>query len=195
MIADLDNINDIIKAEGLDLLVISYGGSCSNTLINVFKKNNYNCDTKIWKILLCHCPRYINVDIPIIYIYDNPIKSFMSMKNRVNKPWITNQKKLSNNMNVDISDENLLKLMINQFNEFTTIKSNNVLVINSKELFGDAIVNKLENFLGKKLDGFPIQYIKPKTDINDIEDIQLLELFKKYKSDIDIINNFSKQTA
>lgn len=191
MIADLDNINDIIKAEGLDLLVISYGGSCSNTLINVFKKNNYNCDTKIWKILLCHCPRYINVDIPIIYIYDNPIKSFMSMKNRANKPWITNQKKLSNNTNVDISDENLLKLMINQFNEFTTIKSDNILVINSKELFGDAIVNKLENFLGKKLDGFPIQYIKPKTDINNIEDIELLELFKKYKSDIDIINNFS----
>jgi hypothetical protein len=190
MIADLDNINDIIKAEGLDLLVISYGGSCSNTLINVFKKNNYNCDTKIWKILLCHCPRYINVDIPIIYIYDNPIKSFMSMKNRANKPWITNQKKLSNNTNVDISDENLLKLMINQFNEFTNIKSDNVLVINSKELFGDTIVNKLENFLGKKLDGFPIEYIKPKTDINNIEDIQLLELFKKYKSDIDIINNF-----
>ena len=190
MIADLDNINDIIKAEGLDLLVISYGGSCSNTLINVFKKNNYNCDTKIWKILLCHCPRYINVDIPIIYIYDNPIKSFMSMKNRANKPWITNQKKLSNNTNVDISDENLLKLMINQFNEFTNIKSDNVLVINSKELFEDTIVNKLENFLGKKLDGFPIEYIKPKTDINNIEDIQLLELFKKYKSDIDIINNF-----
>jgi hypothetical protein len=38
MIADLDNVNDIIKAEGLDLLVISYGGSCSNTLINIFKK-------------------------------------------------------------------------------------------------------------------------------------------------------------
>jgi hypothetical protein len=114
----------------------------------------------------------------------------MSMKNRANKPWITNQKKLSNNTNVDISDENLLKLMINQFNEFTNIKSDNVLVINSKELFEDTIVNKLENFLGKKLYGFPIEYIKPKTDINNIEDIQLLELFKKYKSDIDIINNF-----
>ena len=31
MICDLNNINDIIKSENLDVLVISYGGCCSNT--------------------------------------------------------------------------------------------------------------------------------------------------------------------
>ena len=34
MICDFNNINEIIKSEGLDILVVSYGGCCSNTLVN-----------------------------------------------------------------------------------------------------------------------------------------------------------------
>jgi len=80
MICELNNINDIIKREGLNVLVISYGGCCSNTLVNCLEKNNFKCNTQIWAKILCHCPQYIECDIPIIYIYDNPIKSFLSMK-------------------------------------------------------------------------------------------------------------------
>jgi len=49
MICDLNNINDIIDKEGLNLLVVSYGGSCSNTLINILEQNNYKCNTNIWR--------------------------------------------------------------------------------------------------------------------------------------------------
>jgi hypothetical protein len=82
MICNLNNANDIIKSEGLDVLVISYGGCCSNILVDYLEKNNFKCRTEIWDKILCHCPEYIECDIPIIYLYDNPIKSFLSMKNR-----------------------------------------------------------------------------------------------------------------
>ena len=41
----------------------------------------YNCKIELWHKILCHCPKYIPVNIPVIYIYDNPIKSFLSQNN------------------------------------------------------------------------------------------------------------------
>ena len=190
MICDLNNINDIIKREGLDILVVSYGGSCSNTLVRYLGKNNFSCSSHIWDTILCHCPYYIECNIPIIYIYDNPIKSLLSMKNRGYGFWDLNQKKLSNDTNIVLSDKNLLELMIKQFNSWTNIKRDNVCVIKSCELFENNIVNKLENFLKKKIDHFPIPYINPKSNVENIENIELIELFEEYKLEIDKINNY-----
>jgi hypothetical protein len=193
MICNLNNVNEIIKSEGLDILVISYGGCCSNKLIEVLKQNNYICNTNIYEKILCHCPKYIDIDIPVIYIYDNPIKSFISMKNRGSGIWDLNQQKMSNDMNTELSDENLLKCMINQFNIWTNVKRDNVLIIKSSEIFEDCIVDKLEFFLKNKIYNFPIKYENPKTDIKDIKNIEnkeILELFEKYKLEIDRINNF-----
>ena len=120
MICDLDNINEIIMKEGLNLLVVSYGGSASNLLTDTLEKNNYKIKTKTWHEILCHCPHYIETDVPIIYIYDNPIKSFLSVKRRGLQK--INQKKMSNNNNVSFSDENFIKVMINQFNNWTNQK-------------------------------------------------------------------------
>ena len=140
MICNLNNVNDIIKSEGLDVLVISYGGCCSNTLADYLEKNNFKCRTEIYCKILCHCPEYIECDIPIIYVYDNPIKSFLSMKNRGKGLWDINQQKMSNDTNVVLSDKNLIELMINQFNNWTNIKRYNVCVIKSCELFENNIV-------------------------------------------------------
>ena len=191
MICDLNDINNIIKNEGLDLLVVSYGGSASNALTTSLEKNNYKIRTKTWHNILCHCPHYIDIGIPIIYIYDNPIKSFISMKKRGTGFWDINQQKMSNNKNINLSNENLIKLMINQFNSWTDIKRDNVLILKSCELFTNNIVNKLENFLKRKIYHFPIQYNTPKTNIKNIQDIESIKLFKKYKLEIDKINNFS----
>ena len=190
MICDFVNINDIIKSEHLDVLVVSYGGCCTNTLITYLENNNFKCNTPIWAKILCHCPQYIEIDIPIIYVYDNPIKSLLSMKNRGKGCWDINQQKLSNDINVSLSDENLIKCMINQFNIWTNIKKDNVCLIKSCELFENNIVNKLEYFLKKKIYNFPILYKTPNTNIETIECIELNELFEKYKIDIDRINNF-----
>lgn len=187
MAIELDEnlIKYCINKEGLDLLVVSYGGSCSNILVDTLEKNNYKCKTNIWCHQLCHCPKFININIPIIYIYDNPIKAFMSMRNRGHGFWDINQKKLCNNNSCPLSDEHLLTCMINQFNSFI---NKNVLIIKSSEIFQENIVNTLETFLNKKIYHFPILYKQPKTNINEIHDESLIQLFNKYKLEIDYIN-------
>lgn len=191
MICDLVNINDIISQEGLNLMVVSYGGCVSNTLINVLEKNNYNIRTKTYNEILCHCPHYIETSIPVIYLFDNPIKSFISMEKRGVGYWDVNQKKMSNNMNIDLSNENLMKLMINQFNSWTNIKRENVLVIKSCELFKKKIKYKLEKFLKKELNHFPIPYKSPKSHIENKNGFTKYgDLFEKYKLEINKINNF-----
>jgi hypothetical protein len=190
MICDLNNVKNIVQTEGLTLLVVSYGGCCSNTLTRALIKNGYKCMSPTYRKILCHCPNYVEIDIPIIYIYDNPIKSFLSMKNRGKGYFDLNQQKMSNNKKVVLSDENLITLMINHFNSWTTIKRKNVLVIKSCELFEGSIVTKLETFLKTKLYHFPITFVSPKTDIINITDEKLLELFEKYKLEIDTINNY-----
>jgi len=194
MVEDIDNLDylkNTIKEEKLDICVVSYGGSCSNTLVDTLIKNGYTPITNIWQNILCHCPRYVDIDIPIIYIYKNPINSFLSMKNRGRYFCDVNQIKLSNNWNTELSDENLLKLMIKQFNNWKNIKRDNVLIIKSSELFEENIIQKLETFLNKKINYFPIQYIEPTTKVDNITDISLIELFKKYKDEIEKINNFN----
>ncbi len=193
MICDLENIEsikNIIRTEGLNLLVVSYGGSCSNTLVDALEKNGYKCRTNIWNNILCHCPKYLELDIPIIYLYGNPIKSFLSMQTRGIGYWGVNQQKMSNDKNIFLSDENLIKCMINQFNNWTNIKKDNVLVIKASELFENNIVNKLEVFLKKPIRYFPIIYIRPKTNLANIKNVELTNLFEKYKSDLDKIYNF-----
>ena len=190
-IYNLDDINDdIIKKEGLDILIVSYGGCCSNKLVEYLEKNGYNCSSKIWSDILCHCPTYIEVNIPVFYIYDNPIKSFLSHKKRGSGFWDVNQMKLSNNPNIKLSDENLLKLMINQFNSWTNVKRDNVLLIKSNEIFEDQIVNKLEKILKKNIYHFPIKYEQPKIKDEDIEILKSTELYKKYEVELQKIINF-----
>jgi hypothetical protein len=186
----VDINNGIIKKDGLDVLVVSFGGCCSNTLAKSLEKNGYKCNTKLWRKILCHCPTYIDVNIPVIYIYDNLIKSFLSQKRRGTGYWDTNQRKLSNNINIELSDENLLKLMISQFNSWTNVKRHNVLVIKTGEIFKNGIVNKLKTILKKKISHFPIKYIQSNITYKDIENFKSTELFKKYRLEIEKIINF-----
>jgi len=189
MICDLTNINELVKNEKLDICVISYGGSCSNQLVDVLEMNGFSVKTPIWSKILCHCPQYIDLDIPIIYIYSNPIHSFLSVKRRTSY-WVVNQQKLSNNLKIELSDETLLKLMIKQFNTWINVKKDNVLILKSTELFNNDIVNKLQSFLKKNLTNFPVKYVTPKTDINNL-DREEKKLFSKYKTEINnIIHNF-----
>lgn len=139
MIRDLTKVNELVKKEGLDICVVSYGGSCSNQLVSVLEKNGYKCRTPTREDLLCHCPKYVQLDISTIYIYDNPIKAFLSMLRRGEGWWDVNQRKMNNNNNVRLSNENLLVSMINQFVSWTNNKNDNVLIIRSDEIFKDNI--------------------------------------------------------
>jgi hypothetical protein len=188
---DLENIKFRVKNEGLDVCIISYGGSCTNLLFNILKKNGYNIKHPyIWAEILCHYPDYIKLDIPIIYIYDNIKKSYLSMKRRgINRRNYMLLTKCEFN-NSDYSDENLLKQMIFQYHNWTKIKYDNVLIIKSNELFKPDIKFKLQNFLkNDNLISIPAIYRKPQIDLNTfILDNDDQELFKKYNKEIDDIN-------
>lgn len=190
MICNLQHANNIIKKEKLEILVVSYGGCCSNTLINALENNGYKCRTDITRTILGHCPLYVKCDIPVIYVYKNPILAFMSMKRRGERIWATNQKKISNNQNVKLSDDTLLQLMFRQFYSWTSHKQDNILFIRSEEIFSDNIVNKLSRFLKRKVKDFPIPYKEPSSSIDNISK-EYNHLFKKYKTEIDHINSFN----
>ena len=190
-IIKLTNIMNIVKKEKMDICVISYGGCASNTLVKRLEDNGYKCKTESWKKLLCHCPKFIDIDIPIIYIFENPIKAFLSQKRRKGV-WSVNQEKMSNNKNIkDKSDENLLRLMIKQFKVWIKHEQKpNVLVLNTSEIFSSSIVNCLQNFLKKKhLKYFPIPYREPSINIKIIQhlDYTYVYLFNKYKNQINMI--------
>lgn len=187
MFQDLTNINQILKDEGLEICVISYGGSGSNELTDILEMNGYKCRTSTY-LNICHCPVPIEIDIPIIYIYRNMIDAFFSQKRRGH--WSINQQKLSNNKNTKLSDKNFLNLMANQFINWKNSNLPNILCIHYNECFNDSIKTKLENFLGNNnLSGFPFVYKEPKTkyDINNI-DPRLKKLFLEYKNIIDQTN-------
>jgi hypothetical protein len=202
MIRNVQQVLDRVKQEKLDICVISYGGSCSNQLEQQLSANGYNVKTPIWAEILCHCPLRIDLPIPIIYIYDNPVKAFLSMKRRGWSIWGVNQAKLSNSGSyaIQTSDENLLRLMINHFKLWTSPRSPNVLILKSSELFEEPIVAKLQTFLqlqhqqkrltgtGQQLTGFPIPYVPPKTLSTTRVSARLAQLFSKYAVAIQAIN-------
>ena len=185
-----DNVNQRIREEKLELCVVSYGGCGSNSLVKGLCSNGINCTTGSWHALLCHCPRKVNMIIPMIYIYRDPVKAFLSMRRRGHGYYTVNQQKLSNNLISNTSDENLLSLMISQFYSWTNQKSDNVLILKYDELFSIGIEEKLEAFLNRKLLNFPIQYIAPFVDDDVVMNLNTQDkvLFNKYKKDIDHIN-------
>jgi hypothetical protein len=188
-ICNIKNINKIVNKENLQICVVSYGSSGSNACVEALEKNGYKCQTKIWHKILCHCPKYIKMEIPVIYIYDNPMKSYLSMKRRGIGYWDENQRKLSNNKNVTLSDDNLFQLMFAQHKSWTKKYRKNVLIVKTCELFGPGIKNKLQSFLGNyNMTNFPIEYIHPKTNIEHI-DTDDINLFKKYVKEISEVND------
>ena len=194
---DKETVRSELNEVNQQICIISYGGCGSNTLENSLNINHYKTTSSIWRYILCHCPQLIDIDIPIIYIYRNPIHAFLSMKKRGNGIWDLNQQKLNNDWNIELSDENLLKSMIKQFHIWTTSNLDNVLIINYDEVFAEGIKEKLEFFLGKynlhnRLNCFPIEYIKTNEYSEDNFTIDEKNLFEKYKKEIDHINNFGK---
>lgn len=190
MYQDFTNINQILKDEGLEICVISYGGSGTNELINILEMNGYKCRTPTYDNI-CHCSVPIEIDIPIIYIYRNMIDAFFSQKRRGVELWTINQKKLSNNLNTKLSDRNFLNLMSNQFTNWKNSNLQNVLFVNYNECFNYNFKIKLEKFLkNDNLSGLPFIYKEPKTkyDINNI-DPRLKKLFLEYKDIIDQTKN------
>lgn len=178
--------------EKLDVCVVSFGGSCSNALREILEMNGLKCRTCIWDTILCHCPEYIKLDMPVIYVYDNPIKAFLSQKKRGVGVYDSNQRKLSNNKDIAISDENLLKHMLRQFKSWTSNYDPNVLIVHASDLFQPVISQTINTFLNKNVTGLPLTYKRPNTILGETEITPEEDsLFECFKTDIDAVNAMS----
>lgn len=192
---DLTNIQELLDKEQnpLQILVVSCGGSGSNTLTDALLKEGYCTRSPLWNRHLCHCPEYIDVRIPMIYIYRDIVAAFLSVKRRKDC-YTVNHYKLSNDKDITLSDENLLRLMIRQFMSWTSTPRSNVLVIKYDELFDVAIQNKLNTFLSrfslKNVTTFPIPFVQPKKIVPQTLSKEMNALFQKYGKEILHIQNF-----
>ena len=174
-----------IDSNELDIMVVSYGGSGSNTLTNYLCSLKFKCKSPTWHKIFCHFPEPLECfKIKCIYIYDDPRIAFMSMKRRNKGYWDLNQRKLANNSEVKLSDENLLELMIKQFMSWTKNPKKNIFIISKKDFFSE---NRkfLFDFLNISPEHYP-SWNKPHTyDFDKYKD-----LFKKYEKEIAYINNY-----
>lgn len=163
-IIDLKDIPNRIKNENLEVGIVSYGGSASNTLSHFLEKNFIRTRTHIWHEILCHCPEplplILNADIPFIYIYRDIEDAFQSQKKRGKGFWDTNQYKLSNNIDVKCSDQNLKYLMLKQYTKWVNASlqyPNKILLLEFNEFFTEKGHEKIKSFLhNKNLKHFPI---------------------------------------
>ena len=199
MICDMNNVEDIVRGDGLQVCVTSYGGSCTNALCDILNQCGIITNTPIWGSILCHSPGYHKLGIPIIYLYDHPVKSFMSVKRR-GKLMNMNYSKMTNNLNAVYTPEKMLRSMINQFHSFTQEKRDDVLVLHSKELFQPNISVKISEFLIKnnlnekiyndlniKL---PLIYKQPHHNDKELT-VGLTYIFNRYKNEIHKIIHYT----
>ena len=140
-------------------------------------------------------PTYIdNLSVPVIYLYTDPIKGFLSQKRRGEGFYDINQQKLSNNKDAPLSDDNLLTLMIRQFHSFTgpetqeARKSGRLLILETKDLFSSVGRKKIEDFLGKRVvTGLPLHFVEGNVKEENIQEIKIL---LEKKEDINEINKW-----
>lgn len=142
------NLSNVVV--NADIWVCSFGGCASNYLVKNLEKYGYNIQTTLYHKILCHSPIQIKTDKPIIYLYRNIQDAWNSVKSRDIGFYDVNIKKLSNNKNVIISEENLLKLMIEQFKNWTKNIGNNILYMSYQDLFTEKSNILLKKFLNNK---------------------------------------------
>ena len=197
MICNMDTLKERVKKDGLEVCITSYGGCCTNVLCEILNDCGITTNTPVWGDILCHSPCYVELGIPIIYLYDHPVKSFLSVKRR-GKLIQMNYAKMTNNLNSVYTPEKMLRSMINQFHTFADKKRDDVLVLHSKELFQPDISSKIISFLTKNgLDKkvynelnlkLPLIYKHPSHNDKALT-IGLAYIFNRYKNEIQKIAN------
>ena len=174
----MNKIVEQITAQGPEVWVCSYGGSACNQLADFIEEQlKLKVRCQIWGDSLCHYPKPLNCGIPMVYIYDDIDKAFLSVKRRNKSVW--NIQKLSDYKITNNSDDKILfELMIKQFNEWSV--SHDVFMIHRNDFFRNKTKQKeLLKYL--KIDNkniiFPAK--KQKGTLTDSH-----PLFDTYKNDI-----------
>jgi hypothetical protein len=157
--------------------------------VEFLQAKGLNTRARCWQKLICHCPEPIDLDIPIIYMYNQDARdAFCSQRRRMSVCWKDNQRKLSNGNVPRFSDENLISLMMQQFKKWTTVAhKKNVMFLTFQEFFTDAGRDKINKFLKKDYTGYPNWGDREKHVYNFDDD---KVLFDKFKDDFELVKNF-----
>jgi GR25 family glycosyltransferase involved in LPS biosynthesis/lipopolysaccharide biosynthesis glycosyltransferase/predicted O-methyltransferase YrrM/mannosyltransferase OCH1-like enzyme len=185
---DLSKINESIKKENLKACVVSCGGTASNSFVRALEKDGIKCISLTWARILCHCPHFIDIKIPIIYIYRDPREAWMSVKRRGMQ---MNQWKLANSFNIELTEENLLSLMITQIEKWTSTENKNLLKLEYPEIFKKDCRKKVSKFLSTSIQSLPLPEKKGKTDFSKVseKDSILLRKYSKRINSLKLITN------
>ncbi len=151
-------IPDLIEQEGMQVWLCSYGGSGTNMLADYLESKGFVIKTPSWHKLLCHysMPVSLRSNIRAIYLFSDPILAFMSMIHRGQGFYDVNQRKMNNNTDIPISDETLIKSIINQYKNWTrgTMCNFPILALKYERLFDEG-KEAVSSFLGIDTADFP----------------------------------------
>lgn len=175
-------IKKSVQLEQLDCCIISFGGCGTHYLVNHLEKKKLKIKTNIWSNYLCHYSNLIELPIPIIYLYRDIRKAFISQlrNNFANK----NYEMLNTISKRKYSDEHFFIAMYEQFEKFIT--ADNIYKIEYNELFSKDKMTNLYQFLKIKNDSFESLFIQPKTfKFNNYQNI-----FDKHQDKINYVNSF-----
>jgi len=175
-------IKKTIQLEKLDCCIISFGGCGTHYLANNLQEKNLIVRSATWVNYLCHYPKYIELNIPIIYLYGNLREAFISqLRNNFAKK---NYKILNTVVKRKYSNENFFLSMYEQFERF--IENKNVVKITYKDLFNKVKMIDLYKFLNIKDHSFSKLYDKPNQFNYDNYKI----IFDKHEDKINYVNSF-----
>lgn len=186
------NVKEELLNSCLDAWVCSFGGCASNSLTDFLETKGLIVRNKLWRETLCHYPNSLaDVKIPKVYIYDDIIDSFLSVKRRGKGWYDENQKKLADNADTYISDNSLIQLMASQFCKWFTSYDlaidPNIFFISKDDFFNSqSMQDDLCEFLKISKGGFPKERPR-KTNIEKAMEINQ-SLFLERKIDIDTVN-------
>lgn len=172
----LSNSEIIREINKLDVWLVSPGGSGSTTFNTWLTKNGYNIINHTWRKIGCHHGIPLNLKIPIIYLFADLSKAYMSVsrrKSRRDSPYFTNQRKLTNNYHCQISETNLWKSMKNQIENWVFLEdfvfTSDILIIKQNDLYTEKGKILVEKLLGRSFMDFPIEQER-KSQINNFDD-------------------------
>lgn len=153
------NIAQQLKNEGQNLCVVSYGGCGTYSLVKMLEANGYIIRTHTWERVMCHHAEFVKLHCPVIYVYRKDIKcAYLSQLKKVSM--IGQLRKMKNDMSLkDFDAKFFLQTMVDSLKNWTGRQ--NVLVLETSELFKYSGKAKIENFLaGRNIAGLPLRYEK-----------------------------------
>jgi hypothetical protein len=177
-------IKKSVELEQMNCCIISTGGCGTHYLSNQLENNGLKIRTSVWNNYLVHFPKFIKLDIPIIYVYRDLREAFISQirNNFAEKNYMmikTNNKKYSN--------ENFIQAMYEQFKSFI---NKDVFIIEYKQLFNYDVIKELYNFLNIKKFVFKNNYKTQKQmNFNNYKSV-----FSDFKKEIEEINSVTFPT-